>query len=245
MQPDWQTEDGSIQLYRGDCLKILPTIEAGSVDAVVTDPPYGKKTHAGARSMSKGGSRRGHNRIDFASTTAGMIRSSLGMIQPRRWCVSFIDWRHALSLEQEPPKGLEFVRLGIWSKLNPMPQLTGDRPATGWEAVAIFHAPGKKRWNGKGGPAMWFHGTSRFGYFGPSNHPTEKPLGLIEKILGQFTDEGEMIADPFMGSGTTAVACLNTGRKFIGIELDKKYFDIAVNRIEKAIAARSEMLVSV
>lgn len=92
---------------------------------------------------------------------------------------------------------------------------------------------------------MWFHGTSRFGYFGPSNHPTEKPLGLIEKILGQFTDEGEMIADPFMGSGTTAVACLNTGRKFIGIELDKKYFDIAVNRIEKAIAARSEMLVSV
>jgi site-specific DNA-methyltransferase (adenine-specific) len=111
MQPDWQTEDGSIQLYRGDCLKILPTIEAGSVDAVVTDPPYGKKTHAGARSMSKGGSRRGHNRIDFASTTAGMIRSSLGMIQPRRWCVSFIDWRHALSLEQEPPKGLEFVRL--------------------------------------------------------------------------------------------------------------------------------------
>jgi site-specific DNA-methyltransferase (adenine-specific)/modification methylase len=67
-------------------------------------------------------------------------------------------------------------------------------------------------------------------------HPTQKPLELLQKWVVQFSDSGETILDPFMGSGTTGVACVNLGRKFIGIELEPKYFDIACKRIEKAIS---------
>jgi len=117
-----------------------------------------------------------------------------------------------------------------------MPQLTGDRPGTGWEAIAIFHPQGKKRWNGKGQPATWIHGTTRYGYFGPSNHPTEKPLGLVKTLMIQFSDKNETVLDPFMGSGTTGVAAHALGRRFIGIEIDPEYFKIAVARITHATA---------
>jgi len=123
-----------------------------------------------------------------------------------------------------------------------MPQLTGDRPGTGWEAIAIFHPPGKKRWNGGGASAVWDHGTSRHGYFGPSSHPTEKPLGLVSDIVKKFTDHGETVIDPFMGSGTTGVACARMGRKFIGIEIEERYFDIACKRVEDA-QRQSDMFV--
>lgn len=235
MEADWQTDDGSVRLYCGDCREIMPTMEAGSIDAVVTDPPYGDKTHRGQRSLAYGATGGGHVAIDFLSTDADSLRVIFGMCRPRRWLVSFIEWRHCLPLEQIPPEGLQFVRFGVWVKLNPMPQLTGDRPGTGWEGVAIFHTHGKKRWNGGGSSAVWSHGTSRYGWFGPSNHPTEKPASLIVDIVGKFTDNYETVLDPFMGSGTTGVACVRTGRKFIGIEIDRKYFDIAVKRIKEEI----------
>ena len=66
------------------------------------------------------------------------------------------------------------------------------------------------------------------------NHPTEKPVGLIEKIIEASTTESDVVFDPFMGSGTTGVACMNLGRKFIGIEIEPKYFEIACERIDQA-----------
>ena len=223
---------GNAELWCGDCREVLPSLP--NVDAVITDPPYGSQTHAGARSLSDADTVRGHNPIDFSCTDVDALRDVFSLCKPRRWLVSLIDWRFASSLEAQPPEGLEFIRLGVWVKLNPMPQLTGDRPGHGWEALSIFHPPGKKRWNGGGASAVYEIGTSRYGYFGPSNHPTEKPLALVNKLVAQFTDSLETILDPFMGSGTTGVAAVQLGRKFIGIELDRKYFDIAVERIENA-----------
>ena len=157
------------------------------------------------------------------------------MCRVRRWCLSFLDWHHALPLEDKPPRGLEFIRLGAWVKLNPMPQLTGDRPATGWEAIAIFHPPGKKTWNGGGGPATWMHGTSRYGNFGPSFHPTEKPVGLLAKLLRQFSDIGETVLDPFMGSGSTLRAAKDLERKAMGIEIEERYCEIAATRLAQEV----------
>ena len=73
-----------------------------------------------------------------------------------------------------------------------------------------------------------------FGDKGKSNHPTEKPVPLLEYLVKTYTNEGDVVLDNCMGSGSTGVACINTGRKFIGMELDKQYFDIAVNRIAEA-----------
>ena len=221
----------SVTIIRADCRDVLPV----DCDAVVTDPPYGAATHKGARSLGIDDDLKGHNAIDFDSVDADFLRGVFGQCHPKRWLVSFIEWRHCLPLEAKPPQGLDFIRFGVWTKLNPMPQLTGDRPGTGWEAVAILHPPGKKRWNGGGTSAVWAHGTSRYGYFGPSAHPTEKPVGLVGKMLLQFTDDGETVCDPFMGSGTTGIACIRTGRKFIGIEKDARYFEIARARLENEL----------
>lgn len=141
-----------------------------------------------------------------------------------RWVLMTCEWRHAAQLEAHDL----LVRLGVWIKRNGAPQFTGDRPGTGWEAVACLHRPGKKRWNGGGHHAVWDIPKV------VGDHPTGKPIALLNKWVNQFTDIGETILDPFMGSGPTGVAAMQLGRKFIGIELERKYFDIACRRIEDA-----------
>src|ERR1700690_2963607 len=136
-------------------------------------------------------------------------------------------WQHAALLERA---GVPLVRLGIWHKPNGAPQFTGDRPGTGWEAIAILHREGKKRWNGGGHHAVWTFNKEN------TDHTTGKPLGLVSDFVSKFSDPGEVVLDPFMGSGTTGVAAIQLGRKFIGIEKDPKYFDIACQRIEQAVA---------
>ena len=214
----WVSDCGTVTLYCGDCLKVLPTLEAGSVDAVVTDPPYGEQTHEGART-GKGD----RKLVSFASITSEtLLRVAVACVNAaKRWVVMTCEWRHAAELE----KTGVLVRLGVWIKPNGAPQFTGDRPGTGWEAVACLHRSGRKRWNGGGHHAVWTCNKEC------GEHPTQKPLELIEKWVWQFTDKRETVFDPFMGSGTTGVACVRLGRRFIGIELEQKYFAIAKRRI--------------
>ena len=221
MDREWVSDCGTVRLICGDCLEVLPTLEAGSVDAVVTDPPYGKKTHEGARTGSGEGG--GEVLIDFEYLPDEVFEPLVVSLvsKARRWVVMTCEWQHAIRLEES---GV-LVRLGVWVKPNPTPQFTGDRPGTGWEAVAICHRKGRKRWNGGGHCAVWSCNKIS------GDHPTQKPLQLIEKWVGLFSDGGETILDPFMGSGTTGVACVRTGRKFIGIEKEPRYFEIAKRRI--------------
>jgi len=213
---------GDATLYLGDCMDILPTLP--KVDAVITDPPYGARTHAGARTGSAGN----EVLIDFDSLPdADFLPLCEKLVaMSNRWVIMSCEWRHAAQLETHEL----LVRLGVWIKPNGAPQFTGDRPGTGWEAVACLHRLGRKRWNGGGHHAVWTFSKTE------GHHPTGKPLPLIIKWVEQFTDCGETILDPFMGSGTTGVAALQLGRKFIGIERELKYFDIACKRIEQAAA---------
>lgn len=226
-----KVEIGNATLYLGDCMDILPTLD--KVDAVITDPPYSETTHANAKSNR--GKGHGNKAIDFASLTADQLQEILKICGSKchRWLVSTMEWRHIATFDQKPPEGWELVRFGVWVKSNPMPQISADRPAQGWEGIAYMHSTKgeKKRWNGGGQ-----HGN----YIGPvitdGAHPTGKPLPLFSGFVEKFTDRLETILDPFMGSGTTGVAAIQLGRKFIGIEREPKYFDIAVKRIEQAVA---------
>jgi DNA modification methylase len=107
----------------------------------------------------------------------------------------------------------------------------------GWEAVAICHRPGRKKWNGGGKHAVWTVGYQTdpdlFKHTG-AKHPTQKPVPLLKQWIADFTDLEDVILDPFMGSGTTGVAAVQMGRKFIGIERDPHWFDVACRRIEQA-----------
>jgi DNA modification methylase len=129
--------------------------------------------------------------------------------------------------------GLQHIRIGQWVKLNATPQFTGDRPATGAEAVVISHPKGRKRWNGGGTHAVWTHAIAidRASTGEERCHTTQKPVPLMLELVSLFTDPGELVLDAFCGSGTTGVACLRLGRRFIGIEKDSKYAAVARERL--------------
>ena len=123
---------------------------------------------------------------------------------------------------------MRYVRTGAWVKPDAMPQMSGDRPSVGFEPCTIAHAQGRMRWNGGGRPAVWTHGTCKVDR---PDHPCPKPEPLMGDLVTQFTDPGDLILDPFMGSGTTLVAAKRLGRKAIGIELEERYCEIAAKRL--------------
>lgn len=113
-----------------------------------------------------------------------------------------------------------------------MPQISADRPANGWDGIAyIFPKNKKKMWNGGGCHGNWIGPVITNG-----DHPTGKPVDMVAIWVTRFTSCQQTILDPFMGSGTTGVAAIKMGRKFIGIEREQRYFDIACRRIEQAQA---------
>jgi site-specific DNA-methyltransferase (adenine-specific) len=219
-------------LICGDCFEVMPCL--GEVDVLITDPPYNARTHKGARSANSLAA----SKIDFDSLTGAQFVEFCANVvaQTRRWVVMSCAWQHAAELERA---GLPLVRLGIWHKPNGAPQFTGDRPGVGWEAVAILHREGRKRWNGGGHHAIWVCNVER------GAHPTQKPLALLLDWIVKFTEPGELVLDPFMGSGTTGVACEKLGRRFIGVEKDPKYFEMACSRIAETHRALSGGLLAV
>lgn len=171
----------------------------------------------------------------------------------KRWTVTFCSiemialWKACFEAV-----GLEYVRTCIWHRKGGAPQFTGDRPGTSCEAIVVAHPRGRKKWNGKG-----THGWYEFD-FDPEDglgdvvfedaivlnrgaekirvHSAQKPLKLMQKLVTLFSNEGELILDPYAGSGTTGVAALGLWRRFAGIEIDEQYATIANERITKAVA---------
>ena len=209
---------GESALYQADSFQLMPRL--GNVDCILTDPPYNPKTHKGARSAKSLAA----SPIDFHSLTEAQFTEFCGnaVAQARRWVVMSCAWQHAALLEKA---GVPLVRLGIWHKPNAAPQFSGDRPGMGWEAIAILHREGRKQWNGGGHHAVWVCNVEH------GEHPTQKPLKLVLDWVAKFTNEGETVLDPFMGSGTTGIACAMLGRKFIGIEKRADYFELACRRL--------------
>jgi site-specific DNA-methyltransferase (adenine-specific) len=228
-----KVEIGDATLYLGDCMDILPTL--GKVDAVITDPPYSDKTHNNAKSNA--GSGTGAKAIDFKAIDFKAIESLLTACAPLcdGWVIANMDWRHIAALEFEGHSFYELIRFGVWVKTNPMPQISADRPANGWDGIAYIFPRGKKKaWNGGGCHGNWSGPVITNG-----DHPTGKPVDMVSSWVTRFTGKGQTILDPFMGSGTTGVAAIQMGRKFIGIEREPKYFDIACQRIQQAYAQRT------
>jgi len=222
-----------VTLYHGDCLDILPTLEAGSVDAVITDPPYGIKDKPFTGGLRAGKRTGGDNVWHPASSWDEFIDSRWGEATCRasNLVAWFGHWRKREDVQaiMQHPLRAEIV----WAKNchagPPCPVAMRD------ERIWLFSASGIKGntfetsvWDSAIIPT-WAH----------KEHKNEKPVVLMKRLILFLTDEGATVLDPFMGSGTTGVACVQTGRNFIGIEIDKGYFDIAQRRIEEAQAQPS------
>jgi site-specific DNA-methyltransferase (adenine-specific) len=219
---------GDATLYLGDCMEILPTL--GKVDAVITDPPYSENTHKMAKTNRGAG--HGVGLITFASLTGEDFDAVMAacLNASRGWVVATCDYKHAARFYESA----QFVRLGAWVKPNPMPQISADRPGQGFETVLILHSgETAKQWNRGGGSGVW-----TFPVHTDSQVPTQKPIGLVSSFVHDFTQPGQTILDPFAGSGTTGVAALLLGRKFIGVEASPLHFDVACKRIEEAYKQR-------
>lgn len=234
VKPWWQSTCGRVTLYHGDSIDVLPTLAADSAGLVLTDPPYDEATHKGART---GDAKKTKKLVTFDSLSEEQIRERFDAASrvASRWTVATMDFRHAAALEREAPAGSIFVRIGSWVKQAPMPQMTGDRPAQGWEAVAIMHKAGVRlRWNGHGKAAVWFYPTVK-----AAEYPTAKPLPLLREFVELFSDPGDLVLDPFCGSGTTLVAALERGRRAIGIDISEKALTIARARCEAVLGQGS------
>lgn len=236
---------GDATLYLGDCLQVLSNL--GGVDAVITDPPYEADAHtAQRRVMGKGVTKcrdMENQPLPFPPLTPEQ-RNGLAdwaAANCAGWLLAFCQteaigtWR--ASLERA---GAKWRRAGIWVKPDGSPQLTGDRPGQGHEAIAIaWCGTGRSKWHGGGSHGVYTFckhdaGTGHGG--APKEHPTQKPAPLMNKLVSLYSNPDALVADPFMGSGSTGVACANLGRRFVGIEVDPKYFAIACRRIEAAYA---------
>jgi site-specific DNA-methyltransferase (adenine-specific) len=130
--------------------------------------------------------------------------------------------------------GAIYRRSCIWVKPDGMPQYSGDRPGMGYETFVACHAPGRSKWNGGGKHGVFTFNKGENGGIA-NEHETQKPLKLIKELASLFSNPGETILDPFMGSGTTLRAAKDLGRKCIGIEIEEKYCEIAVRRLAQGV----------
>lgn len=208
---------GTATLYLGDCREILPTLP--KVDAVVTDPPYGILNLAGEGSTS--------------AIRKSPRQQGSGKLKNRLLNVSDVEWDIA-------PEAATFDALRALAKHcifwggNYFP-LPPTRCVLVWDKEQPWanFSQAEIAWTNIGRPAAMFRQAATRGYDEGKEHPTQKPLALMEWCLS-FVPEAQSIFDPFMGSGTTGVACMNLGRSFIGIEREPRYFDIACRRVEDA-----------
>lgn len=231
---------GDATLYLGDCLSVLSTLD--TVSHTLTDPPYEAEAHTkGRRLLGKqaGGARTvEYGELDFeriTDETRLQVASKCAALT-NGWFLAFCQaeavqaWREA-----HEAAGAKYKRACVWLKPDGAPQFTGDRPGMGYESiVASWCGSGRSKWNGGGRHGVFTHAQRDSNH--PKQHMTQKPLALMLELVQLFSNHGEILLDPFMGSGTTGVAAIQLGRKFIGIERDERYFDIAYKRIEQAVA---------
>lgn len=231
-----------ITLYHGDCREVLDlfTTAGGHIDHVITDPPYAARSMENARDGTTIKYRRDHVWRDFGydaitdndrSDVAGELR-----VLADRWCIVWTDiesahlWRAALE-----GYSMRYVRTGVWVRENGAPQFSGDRPGQGVEACVIMHGNGERlRWNGGGRPAVWKgpivnSQAERYG------HSSPKPLWLMHQLIEQFTDPGDIILDPFAGSGTTLRAAKDLGRRAVGIEIVEAWCAAIAERLRQGV----------
>ena len=237
----------------GDCLHLLKQLPDKSIDLVVTDPPYLFDTSGGGGAF---GSKRKQYHKDYAKVSnfktpldqkKANQRSEIGLELACGFNIEILNelkrvmkkiniyiWCNKEQIKQY----LNYfdscnMELLTWHKTNPIPTCNNTY-LSDTEYLLFFREKGVKVYGE--------YSTKHKYYVTPINksdkakygHPTIKPLDIIENLIVNSSQDGDIILDPFLGSGTTAVACVNTNRHYIGFELDPQYYDIACKRLDEA-----------
>ena len=228
-----------IQLYNQDCIQGMQELANNSIDCIIADPPYDigsisgggsvntvKKLNKSLQDLKKADLIKGYDIVAFGEEALRVMNE----INIYFWCnkkqipvyFDFYVNKHKCTFD-----------ILAWHKTNALPTYS-NKYLSDTEYLLYFR-------KGKGKCFPESYEDAKTYYVAPINHkdkklwghPTIKPLDITEKIIRNSTREGQTVLDPFSGSGTTAIACINNNRNFIGFELDKDYYDISLNRIEQ------------
>lgn len=230
-------------IFNEDCFNVLPSIESKSVDLVLVDPPYGisKKslfTQTNENTSDEMASKYGAISLDFGTWDKEEIdidllfREYYRILRPGGTVVFFFDiWKSNSVRSAADSAGFKQPRVCQWHKSNPVP-INSKRNYLS-NAIEFFFTfvKGKKpTFNSEYDNGVYRHPTVT--PWESVSHPTQKPLSLIVDIVEKHSNTGDLVVDTFAGSGTTAVACIRTGRRFLAVEKNEDYFGIMKQRID-------------
>ncbi len=226
MQPYYDDGNG-IQIYHGDCRGILPTLDVASVDLVLTDPPYGVNERCDRKGRKRG-----------ALAPCNDFPQILGDDRPF-----------------DPTPLLRFRRLVLFGANHYADRLPPSASWLVWDKLAGLtskralgfndNADAELIWTNIGGPVRllshrWMGALKASESTERRIHPTQKPVALMRAIVEQWTKPGDLVFDPYMGSGPVARACRETGRRYLGIELVEAYVQAAIQRLQQSALPLAE-----
>lgn len=221
-------------IYWGDAFALLREVPSESVQLVLTDPPYEISQANNLHTMGRRG-------IDFGTwdhsfDQTGWLEDAVRTLVKGGSIIIWNDWKllgiiaaHLESL------GMVVKRQLIWRKSNPFPRNLLRVPVQSCE-FALWAIKPKGKWVFNKRPEMPYErGEFTYPVVRGSKHPTKKPDGLFQDLIEMFSNKGDVVLDPFAGTGTTAVAAQRTGRTHISFELEKQYFDLAVQALNEVV----------
>lgn len=223
-----------VKLYKGNCLELIKDIEDNSIDLIVTDPPYPTTSRGNAgnsggmlqKDINKKGKVFTHNNIDCSEYAPEFYR----LLKDGSHCyvmTNHVNLIHMLNVFTEC--GFHFIKSLIWDKGN---KIMGQFYMSQFEYILFFRkGKGVKINNCGTSDILSIPNKKTKGENGKNLHDTEKPIKLMQILIENSSKKEQVILDPFMGIGSTGIACVNTERNFIGVEIDDTYFEIAKDRI--------------
>jgi len=236
--------DDSTCIVCGDCRDVLPVL--GQVDLVLTDPPYAVSV-AGSKHVGRPG--KGTRRLDFFagdSDWQGMVamwidclRATVAKMTPQASIYAWTGHREFGPTVADLEAAGFSTRPLAWAKSHPPPPPPGSGWPSGFELCVYGYRIGARTWNHDGTTAprsnVFTADSFRHGQPGKADHPTQKPRAVIDPLVLASSLPGDIVLDPFMGSGTTLVAAKALGRRAIGIEIEERYCEIAARRLAQEI----------
>jgi site-specific DNA-methyltransferase (adenine-specific) len=237
-----------VSIYHGDCREVLASLPPLGADLVVTDPPYGISVEGSERRKPKG---EGTKRLDFFAvdrdwqamreTWRTALMLALGHMAPHASLYAWVGHRQiGDTVDALDGRGFS-TRFLVWEKACPMPAA----PGTGWPSAAeicVVGYPARGRvWTApRDAPPrsnVLRADGYRHGQPGKVDHPTQKPLAVVSPLLAFSSRAGDLVLDPFMGSGTTLRAAKDLGRRAVGIELEERHCETAAKRLSQEVFA--------
>lgn len=225
----------------GDCNEELADLSSGSADLLLTDPPYGTNDEYG-KNIRRGGDDTSFGTIDWdTSMPLRFLEECYRILREDRWGAVFTDRKEITTVWNALEEiGFKPRNTFYWIKTNKAPTPRSNFKSSVETAVVFTKGKTTEKWRGGGDQDNYYE--SPFVTGGESeDHPTQKPIGLFEHLIKIFTDEEDVVLDPFIGSGTTAVAAVRNWRRYVGIEADEEYVKMARRRADKAKATTGNL----